>query len=56
MSQGQVRTLKSSDTLFPCVFSISVLQTGGGRQQERRWSVGACRVVAGTHSLGSHGW
>jgi hypothetical protein len=26
MSQGQVRTLKSSDTLLPCVFSISELR------------------------------
>ena len=29
MSQGQVRTLKSSDTLLPCVFSISVLHKVG---------------------------
>lgn len=56
MSQGQVRTLKSSDTLLPCVFSISVLRRGGravaGAAVERR-----CLPCGGQHArLGGHRW
>ena len=49
MSQGQLRSLISLETLLPCVFSIRELQGGRGAGRERR------RVSSGPCEHGSSG-